>query len=45
MSRLQPGDIAPDFTLLDRDGNLVGLADFRGSKLLLYFYPKARTPG
>jgi peroxiredoxin Q/BCP len=45
MKRLQPGDIAPDFTLLDQDGNSVSLSDFRGSKLLLYFYPRARTPG
>jgi thioredoxin-dependent peroxiredoxin len=42
---LEPGDDAPDFTLLDQDGNAVRLADFRGRKLLLYFYPEAGTTG
>ena len=42
---LQPGDPAPAFSLLDQAGNTVDLADFTGRKLLLYFYPKADTPG
>jgi thioredoxin-dependent peroxiredoxin len=45
MSNLSPGDQAPDFALPDQSGNTVKLADFRGRKLLLYFYPKADTPG
>jgi peroxiredoxin Q/BCP len=36
---LKPGDRAPDFTLLDQDGNTVNLADLRGRKVLVYFYP------
>lgn len=36
---------APDFSLSDQDGNLVSLADFKGKKLALYFYPKDDTPG
>jgi len=43
--RLARGDRAPDFTLADQAGRRVKLADFRGRKLLLYFYPKADTPG
>ena len=42
---LQPGDKAPDFTLLDQDGNAVTLSSLKGSKVLIYFYPKADTPG
>jgi peroxiredoxin Q/BCP len=42
---LSPGDKAPDFTLLDQDGNEVKLSSFRGRKVLVYFYPKADTPG
>ena len=42
---LNIGDKAPDFTLLDQDGNSVSLTDFRGKKVLLWFYPKASTPG
>ncbi|MCL6620884.1 MAG: thioredoxin-dependent thiol peroxidase [Syntrophobacterales bacterium] len=45
MTRLQPGDLAPPFELPDQDGRPVSLMDFRGRKLLLYFYPKADTPG
>jgi peroxiredoxin Q/BCP len=44
-SRLQPGDTAPDFTLDDQDGSRVALADYRGRKVILYFYPEAMTPG
>ena len=43
--RLEPGTPAPTFTLLDQDGAPVSLADFRGSKVVLYFYPAALTPG
>jgi peroxiredoxin Q/BCP len=42
---LTPGDQAPDFTLADQDGNPVSLSAFRGSTVVLYFYPKADTPG
>lgn len=45
MSKLHPGDAAPDFKLLDQHGQKVQLADFARRKLLLYFYPKADTPG
>jgi peroxiredoxin Q/BCP len=44
-SRLSPGDIAPDFTLPDADGKPVSLADYRGRKVIVYFYPAANTPG
>ena len=39
------GDIAPAFSLPDKDGNLVTLAQFAGKKVVLYFYPKDNTPG
>ncbi len=42
---LSQGDKAPDFTLPDQDGNPVSLADFSGRTVVLYFYPKADTPG
>lgn len=42
---LDAGTKAPDFTLTGHDGRKVSLADFRGRKLVLYFYPKADTPG
>ncbi len=42
---LQIGDIAPDFTLADANGNSVSLSDFRGSRVILYFYPRDNTPG
>lgn len=45
MARLRIGDTAPDFTLSDQHGEPVRLSDFRGRKLLVYFYPKADTPG
>ncbi|UWF78230.1 MULTISPECIES: thioredoxin-dependent thiol peroxidase [Microbacterium] len=44
-ARLEPGDTAPDFALLDQDGNTVTLGDLRGTKTILYFYPAAMTPG
>jgi len=42
---LKPGDKAPAFTLLDQDENKVSLSSFKGRKVLVYFYPKADTPG
>jgi peroxiredoxin Q/BCP len=42
---LQPGDAAPDFSLPDQNGNPVSLSGLRGEKVVLYFYPKADTPG
>jgi peroxiredoxin Q/BCP len=45
MTRLAPGDPAPDFTLDDADGKPVSLKDFRGRKVVVYFYPAAMTPG
>ena len=42
---LDPGIQAPDFTLPDKDGNPVTLSDYRGKKVILYFYPKDNTPG
>lgn len=44
-ARLQPGDPAPDFTLPDADGKPVSLTDFRGRRVIVYFYPAASTPG
>jgi peroxiredoxin Q/BCP len=43
--RLEEGNKAPTFTLLDQDGNKVKLADFKGQKVILYFFPAASTPG
>lgn len=45
MTRLSPGDPAPDFTLPTDDGATVSLADSRGRKTIVYFYPAAMTPG
>lgn len=45
MARLEVGAPAPDFTLMDADGQPVGLADFAGQRVVLYFYPAALTPG
>jgi peroxiredoxin Q/BCP len=44
-TRLAPGDAAPEFTLPDADGKPVSLADFRGRRVVVYFYPAAGTPG
>ncbi|MEU7661369.1 thioredoxin-dependent thiol peroxidase [Streptomyces lincolnensis] len=43
--RLQPGDVAPAFTLPDADGNDISLSDHKGRKVIVYFYPAALTPG
>ncbi len=45
MSTLQPGDKAPAFSMATDDGETVSLKDFKGKKLVLYFYPKDDTPG
>jgi peroxiredoxin Q/BCP len=45
MDRLSPGDPAPDFTLPSDTGEDVSLADLRGRKVIVYFYPAAMTPG
>ena len=42
---LKPGDTAPDFTLHDQNGKPVSLHDFKGMNVVVYFYPKAMTPG
>jgi peroxiredoxin Q/BCP len=44
-NRLSEGDAAPDFRLPDSDGNDVSLSDFRGKRVVVYFYPAASTPG
>jgi peroxiredoxin Q/BCP len=43
--RLEVGDTAPEFSLPDADGNTVSLSDYRGRKVIVYFYPAASTPG
>lgn len=45
MTKLKPGDPAPEIEAADQDGNPVSLKKFRGSKVVLYFYPKDDTPG
>lgn len=45
MARLEPGDTAPPFELADQRERRVSLADLRGRKVLVYFYPEADTPG
>ena len=42
---VSPGETAPDFELPDQDGRPVRLSDLRGQPVVLYFYPKADTPG
>ena len=44
-ARLAPGDKAPAFSLPDADGKKVSLADFKGRRVIVYFYPAASTPG
>ncbi len=45
MRMLSEGEVAPDFKLKDTDGNTVRLGDFKGKKVVLYFYPRDNTPG
>ena len=44
-TRLVPGDVAPDFSLPDAQGRAIRLSDLRGSRVVLFFYPAAGTPG
>lgn len=44
MTKLKPGDKAPNFVSKDEKGNTVSLSDYKGSKLILFFYPAASTP-
>lgn len=45
MTTLKQGDTVPNFTVNDQDGNSVSLNDYKGKKLIVFFYPKANTPG
>jgi peroxiredoxin Q/BCP len=45
MITLKVGDKAPNFEALDQEGNTIKLSDYKGKKLVLFFYPKASTPG
>ncbi|SHH56806.1 thioredoxin-dependent thiol peroxidase [Winogradskyella jejuensis] len=45
MNTLKQGDKVPDFTVNNQDGNPVSLSDYKGKKLIVFFYPKASTPG
>ncbi len=45
MTKLNKGDLAPDFTAVNQAGETVSLTDFKGKKLILYFYPKDNTSG
>jgi len=45
MNTLKQGDKVPDFTVNNQDGNPITLSDFKGKKLVVFFYPKASTPG
>ncbi|MEP0357147.1 MAG: thioredoxin-dependent thiol peroxidase [Paraglaciecola sp.] len=45
MQTLKVGDLAPQFSLSDQDNKTVSLSDFNGKKVLVYFYPRASTPG
>jgi peroxiredoxin Q/BCP len=45
MTHLKTGDKAPLFKVPDQDGNIIELDSYKGSKVILYFYPKASTPG
>ncbi len=45
MTHLKQGDIAPDFEGKDQDGNTIKKSDYKGQKIVLYFYPRDNTPG
>ena len=45
MEELKVGDTAPNFTSVDQNNNKVALSDYKGKKVILYFYPKDNTPG
>ena len=45
MTSIKKGDQAPNFSALDQDGNKHSLSDYKGKKLVIFFYPKANTPG
>lgn len=45
MTQLKAGDKAPNFSALDEQGNTISLEDYKGKKLVVFFYPKASTPG
>ncbi|MGB3606567.1 MAG: thioredoxin-dependent thiol peroxidase [Psychroserpens sp.] len=45
MTQLKAGDQAPNFSAQDEQGNTITLADYKGKKLVVFFYPKASTPG
>jgi len=45
MNMLKVGDKVPDFSAKDQDGNTINLNDYKGKKLVVFFYPKANTPG
>ncbi|KKL64290.1 hypothetical protein LCGC14_2166490, partial [marine sediment metagenome] len=45
MSTLKEGDNVPEFEAKDQDGNTIKLSDYKGKKLVVFFYPKASTPG
>jgi thioredoxin-dependent peroxiredoxin len=45
MAKLEVGDKAPDFSVTADEGQTISLKDFRGKNVILYFYPKANTPG
>lgn len=45
MNTLKPGDAVPQFSAPDQDGNTISLSDYKGKKLVVFFYPKASTPG
>ena len=45
MKTLKVGDKVPNFTALDQDGNSISLSDYKGKQLIVFFYPKASTPG
>lgn len=45
MNTLKVGDKVPDFSSIDQDGNTISLSDYSGKKLVVFFYPRANTPG